>query len=151
MLAKGVMMRSNLSLVAMGLGVALMLAMGAVVTTNFSKKSVAQTGTQKTVSEPTVSIAAPEIPPGMRRVVETKTKVVNYTVTNPVHETHEKEITYTVMKPVHETREKTIAYTVCRMVPEVRTKTVSYTTCRMERETKQKIVEYDEVRYRTKG
>lgn len=96
-------------------------------------------------SKPSEHLASP--PVGMRAVVETKTKLVNYTVMNPVHEKHQKEVNYTVMKPVYETREKTITYTVCTMVPETKTKIVEYTTCRMVPEAKQKTIEYQEVRY----
>lgn len=89
----------------------------------------------------------PVPPAGTRPVVETKTKLINYTVIKPVYEKHQKEISYTVMKPVYETKEKTVTYTVCTMVPETKTKTVEYTTCRMVPEAKQKTVEYQEVRY----
>jgi len=142
-----VVMKSKLSWPALGLAVVLTLAIVAVIKTSISTKPVAQTATEKMGSEPAATIATPDPPPGMRRVVETKTKLVNYSVARPVRETHEKEVTYTVMKPIYETREKTVTYTVCTMVPEVKTKTISYTTCRIEHETKQKAVEYDEVRY----
>ena len=140
-------MKSKLCWSALGLAVVFTLAIVAVIKTNNSTKPVAQTAIEKLASEPAASIATRDTPPGMKRVVETKTKLVNYTVARPIRETHEKEVTYTVMKPVHETREKTVTYTVCTMVPEVKTKTISYTTCRIEHETKQKVVEYDEVRY----
>lgn len=86
-------------------------------------------------------------PAGMRRVVETKTKLVNFTIIKPVYEKHQKEVSYTVMKPVYETKEKVVTYTVCTMIPETKTKTVEYTTCRMVPEAKQKSVEYQEVRF----
>ena len=86
-------------------------------------------------------------PAGMRPVVETKTKVIDYTVMIPVYENHQKEVSYTVIKPVYETKEKTVTYTICTMVPETKTKTVNYTTCRMVPQAKQKTVEYAEVRY----
>ncbi len=82
-----------------------------------------------------------------RAMVETKTKLVNYTVMKRVYEDHQREVTYTVMKPVYETREKTVTYTVCKMVPEVRTKTVNYRTCKMVPEEQQKMIEYQQVRY----
>ncbi len=86
-------------------------------------------------------------PAGMRSVIETKTKLIHYTVMKPVYENHQKEISYTVMKPVYETKEKTITYTVCTMVPEIKTKTINYTTCRMVPEARHKTVVYQEVRY----
>ena len=115
-----------------------------------SNKAPLDVGQSTATSTTAVSISAEPaaIPPtGMRPVVETKTKLVNYTVLTPVYEKHQKEVTYTVMKPVYETKEKTVKYTVCTMVPETKTKTVEYTTCRMVQEAKQKTVEYQEVRY----
>lgn len=99
------------------------------------------------VGAESVSAAATTVPPGTRRVVETKTKLINYTVMTPVYENHQKEFSYTVKRPVYETKEKTVTYTVCTMVPETKTKTVNYTTCRMVPELKQKTIEYEEVRY----
>lgn len=93
------------------------------------------------------SATATFVSAGMRPIVETKTKLINYTVMTPVYERHQKEVSYTVMKPVYETKEKTVTYTVCTMVPETQTKTIEYTTCRMVPEAKQKSVVYQEVRY----
>ena len=87
------------------------------------------------------------VPVGMRPIIETKTRLVKYSIMKPVYEKHQKEVNYTVMKPVYETKEKVVKYTVCTMVPETKTKTVEYTTCRMVSESKEKTVEYQEVRY----
>lgn len=125
--------------------------------------NTAQPTVRSAVLEKIAPIEHSSVPPGMKRVVERKSKVINYTVSTPVREVREKVLSYTVTKPVFETREKVVTYTVshpveetresrvtyqvCRVVPEVKTKTVRYTVCRMERERRQKTVEYDEVRY----
>ena len=130
-----------------GFCIGLIVIVGGLVATRTASKTVPGTITANALAKSDIAMAITATPAGMRPVVETKTKVVNYTVKKPVCENHTKEVQYTVMKPVYETREKTVTYTVCTMVPEVRTKTVNYSTCRMERETKQKTVEYEEVRY----
>jgi hypothetical protein len=130
-----------------GFSVGLIVLVGGLVATRTTTKTAPGTTTANALSQSEIAAATTAAPPGMRPVVETKTKLVNYTVKMPVRENHTKEIQYTVLKPVYETREKTITYTVCTMVPEVRTKTLNYTTCRMEEETRQKSVEYKEVRF----
>ena len=144
MLAKGVAMRLKLSRLGVGLCVGAVVVAGTVWALN-------QTGEPSTSATPAASTAssdnATDPPPGMRRVVETKTKLVNYTVLKPLRESHQKEIQYTVMKPVYETREKTVTYTVCTLVPETRTKVCKYTTVKMVPETKQKEIVYTEVSY----
>ncbi len=140
-------MKLKLNRQTIGFSVGLVVIVGGLVATRTTSKTVSGTITANAVSKSDIAMAAKATPSGMRSVVETKTKLVNYTVSKPVIENHTKEVQYTVMKPVYETREKTVTYTVCTMVPEVKTKTVNYTTCRMEQETKQKTVEYKEVRY----
>ena len=140
-------MKLRLTVVTIGLSLGAACLVGAVMAKSAATKVVRPTTHTDAVSKPISSTAKPTTPPGMRPVVEAKSKLVNYTVIKPVYETHQKEVSYTVMKPKYETREKTVTYTVCTMVPEVETKTVNYTTCRMERETRQKLVEYNELRY----
>jgi len=130
-----------------GLSVGLIVLVGGLVATRTTTKTAPGSTAANALSKSENAVTTTATPPGMRPVVETKTKLVSYTVKTPVRENHTKEIQYTVMKPVYETREKTITYTVCTMVPEVRTKTVNYTTCRMEEETRQKSVEYQEIRF----
>ena len=144
-------MKLKLNRLTIGFYVGLIVIVGGLLATRIFTKTAPGTTTATTVSKSDIATATTVTPFGMRPVVETKTKLVNYTVTKPVRENHTKEVQYTVMKPVYETREKTVTYTVCTMVPEVRTKTVNYTTCRMESETRQKTVEYKEVRYEPIG
>ncbi len=140
-------MKLKLNRLTIGFSVGLIVIVGGLVATRTTTKTAPGTITANALSKSDMAVTTTATPSGMRPVVETKTKLVNYTVKKPVHENHTKEIQYTVMKPVYETREKTVTYTVCTMVPEVRTKTVNYTTCRMEEETRQKSVEYKEVRF----
>ena len=139
-------MKLKLNRLTIGFSVGLIIV-GGLVATRTTTKTAPGTTTANAVSKSNIAVATTDTPSGMRPVVETKTKLISYTVKKPVHENHTKEVQYTVMKPVYETREKTVTYTVCTMVPEVRTKTVNYTTCRMEKETRQRTVEYKEVRY----
>ncbi len=124
---------------------------GTIITVARWRSNNAPLDARRSPAKYTVAATAGQLPAkpptGMRPIVETKTKLINYTIIKPVYEKHQKEISYTVMKPVYETREKTVTYTVCTMVPETKTKTVEYTTCRMVPEEKQKTVEYQQIRY----
>lgn len=144
MLAKGVAMKLKFGRLSVGLCVGAMVVAGTVWAWKYPEQP-ATSDTQSSSATSTDNATDP--PPGMRRVVETKTKLVNYTVLKPLRESHQKEIQYTIMKPVYETREKTVTYTVCTLVPETRTKVCNYTTVKMVPETKQKEIVYTEVSY----
>ena len=133
-------------------GSTFLFLVGATITCTLSRASISpppvpQSSAMEVAAKSVPVDATSVAPQGMRPVVETKTKLVNYTVMTPVYEKRQQEVSYTVMKPVYEKRQKTITYTVCTMVPETKTKMVDYTTCRMVRETRQKSVEYQEIRY----
>lgn len=118
--------------------------------------------TANTDSKNTIALT---VPPGMRPVIQTESRLIDYTVMVPVREEHEKQINYTVVVPKYETVSKTVTYTVMNVVreektktvpgtekpitytvinhvPERKEKTVEYTTCRMVREPRTKTVNY---------
>lgn len=146
-LANGVAMKIKLIWLSTTLFVCGTAIAAALWQSNHAPLDVGQSTATSTTAESNSPKPSAVPSTGRRSVVETKTKLVDYTVMTKVYEKHQKEVNYTVMKPVYETREKTITYTVCTMVPETKTKTVEYTTCRMVPDTKQKTVEYQEVRY----
>ena len=138
-------MKIKVAWLAIGISSSTAILTGTLWLRNSAAPSQPESAIQTTAKDAVQERAS--APAGMRPVVETKTKVIDYTVMIPVYENHQKEVSYTVIKPVYETKEKTVTYTVCTMVPETKTKTVNYTTCRMVPQAKQKTVEYAEVRY----